>query len=351
MAKREFSASLVPLIHLIKAEVHLEPLKLLKIDPLTLKIAKKNDILLLALLRSSLPKKVASFADQLAYLKQLQVNMIAQAKKICSHFNERGLPFIFIKSLMKYPHVDHDLDIVVVEDKKLQLYQHEILKIGYQYKYSKARIREPDKYFYYLSPEKKKSQTVQIHLHKALSWNGVTFLNAAEVWERCSIREIDGLKFPIPNPEDEILIAAAHAIFENAEITLGELLEMMLLLREEDIYWDYVIEKAVERNWGSGLALFLEIGFQALERMRIEIETPLIIKKWVHSVLRGIKIFPLNWRFTEIFPFRIPYSICMRVYSDKLYLDFKNSKVNEFHRALASFFFFIWIMRWRSNWR
>lgn len=148
---------------------------------------------------------------------------------------------------MKFYSKDDDIDIVIIDKNQYKAAKN-ILKSNHWFiKNNKSKIRERDKDFF-----KNNKHPFFIHLHQAFSWNTVTYLNSEKVWKRR--KKIK--KTICPSPEDELLIIAAHSLFENQHIKPGEVLYGRKLLKNK-FNLSYMEKSAKNLNWKKGLKIIL----------------------------------------------------------------------------------------------
>jgi len=155
--------------------------------------------------------------------------------------------------LMKFYSEDKDIDLVIVNKDKYSLAIEILQKNGWKKQNNLSKIRERDKdffshpKFFYL-----------IHLHQAFSWNTVTYLDSQTVWKRKILKN----QLYIPSPEDELLIIAAHSLFENKKIIKEEIHYAKKLLRQK-LNFSYCKNHTKNFNWEKGWELFLKNLFQS----------------------------------------------------------------------------------------
>lgn len=120
-----------------------------------------------------------------------------------------------------------------------------------------------------------------VHLHAAVSWNGLEYLPASSVLD--SRRLEDGVFHP--DPVVDATIHCAHGVFENFELTLGEALEITNVFGDGATVADRAggrgIEAgavdrgrdlAVERGWPEGYELAVDAAREVVARVRREPE-------------------------------------------------------------------------------
>jgi thymidylate kinase len=102
-----------------------------------------------------------------------------------------------------------------------------------------------------------------IHLHEFVGW-GAGFLDGEGVLARSRPSQDDPL-VTIPSPEDGVLITMAHAFYEDKEVKLGDLWQVIYALRQHDLDWDAMYRRAGHRGWEGGLHTCILL-WSALER-------------------------------------------------------------------------------------
>lgn len=170
---------------------------------------------------------------------------IKATQDIIAFFKKRGIDVLPIKTYDP----DDDLDMVLLNRKQRREAVRHLLEAGYYLRNNLSKIRERDKDFYYL-----KDFYYKVHLHRAISWNTVDYLDIKQVWSRKIIK--DGIHQP--SLEDEILIIAAHTMFENKHITKTEF-DYYQTIDKSKVDWDYIRGVAEVYNWSSALEYFLEV--------------------------------------------------------------------------------------------
>jgi hypothetical protein len=185
-----------------------------------------------------------------------------------------------------------------------------------------------------------------------LSWNGVVFLDSEAVLTRCREERAATGSFLVPGCEDEILIMAAHALFENASIRIGEILEFGLLVRDEKIDWRHIVDTATRHNWQAALAFFLEAAWLILSNARGVSPVP-HIRQWAAETLSEAGVDGVLLSKDIVFPHEIPYSVCMKLYMDKMRRDIRQARLGAraFFWEGLSFFASVWFSRLKRHLR
>jgi hypothetical protein len=254
--------------------------------------------LLLALWRSQDQQESPpeAWGRRLATLDRLEEETAVAVRDIIPHFASAGLPLLAIKSFLPFPYVDSNLDLVTSEPDRLPDYLAILHELGYWRYRNLADLREPMKQTY-AAP----SVGLKLHLHTAVSWNGVVYLPLAQVWARRRSWASVGGPVWIPAAEDELLIMAAHALFENKLVSLHELLYWYHLVIT-DLDWDYVVATARQCGWERGLTYFMAIMTQLADLLDIPVAIPLSLPVVPLAAPVWLPyVFPLsqNWRITS----------------------------------------------------
>lgn len=229
--------------------------------PSVLEVAGRNGVrfaILEQLRRSGVD--IGPWADEHLRLDRAKLDLVASVvSKICESALSRGLPCVPIKTFMEFPYVDHDVDLLAVDQAALPEYKKLLSQTGWNYQFSKSRLREPYKYFFYPTEGLLPGAGVdlKIHLHAALSWNGVVYLDSERLWSRCVAKTVQDASIVVPSPEDEILIMAAHAVHENRCVKLSEVVQFVRRA-SDDLDWSYIWGIAEAYHWRRALGLFLD---------------------------------------------------------------------------------------------
>jgi hypothetical protein len=318
-----------------------------------LPLAKRNDMYfyVLSLLRATVDtKKIADVDEEHARLARRQQYVELETGRLSQFFAVRNLSVVFIKDFMRYPFTDHDVDFIAIQRLAVSTYRTTMEEAGYRYQFRKSQIREPDKYFYYPLHADHEFADIRFHLHKALSWNGVVFLDSGAVLAHCREEKRAGGSFLVPGHEDEILIMAAHAVFENASLHIGEILQFGLLVRDEKIDWEYVVDVASQHNWQAGLAFFVKAVWTVLTDSH-RVKPTGFIDEWAVRTLSDVGVGNVLSSGDIVFPHQIPYALSMKLYIDKMRRDIMQSRLppKALFREVLSFLVFVWLSRLKKR--
>jgi len=269
---------------------------------------------------------------------------------LCEHY---GLHLIPMKTFLQYPYVDDDLDIILVENDNVAKCRDLLEKNEYRYLKSRSSLREPKKRFYFAKGVD--NSGLRIHLHWAVSWNGVDYLDIKKVFERRRQIRVGGHNIPIPSVEDEILIMAAHAVHENRYILLGEMIQLGKLTRHGNIDWDYIIATARDYNWSAGLYLFLALSSIIMHKFDRENPVPpevlskLVQNGGVLSFLERSLPTGDDHKKNIHFPIVMPLFLTSFTFFNKFLLDLKikQKSARELGRELLAYTAVDWAVFWR----
>ena len=256
--------------------------------------------------------------------KQLETNSFDLLRNFLDLCVINELPALTIKSFLPFPYVDSNIDIVAVDTQNVERYRTLIRQLGFVRQRNLADLREPRKEMYYHEGHGEAEHTYpKLHLHRSISWNGIVYLDIVQVWQRHQYRNVANTSIPIPSPEDELLIMAAHVMFENKYITLMDLVYLNWLT-SQDLNWDYIIGISQEYAWRDALELFLATA-QDLGR-KLEMNTEMKIS------------LPQAITFPNIsFPLVLPLFSTLRVALTKMWHDVSRGQIKILPRQLFTY--------------
>lgn len=173
---------------------------------------------------------------------------ISYSKLHLAHKMQKLFGSHFINSLcMKMYSNDDDVDIVIIDKSKYSLAIQILGANGWHKKNNKSKLRERDKDMF-----RHPKYSDIVHLHQQFSWNTVAYLDSKVLWKRKRMYK----NVFLPSFEDEILIIAAHSLFENMCIVPEEMRYGSELLRKSiDIH--YIQDHAKRFHWSKGLQIVL----------------------------------------------------------------------------------------------
>lgn len=166
------------------------------------------------------------------------------AQLVATSFESQNIAVMMIKGYSQ----DSDIDLVVIQNNQYDGATTILNELGYAQHNNLSKIRETDKDFYC-----HKTHEYKVHLHRKISWNTVTFLDKKLVWQRRVKKE--GVWHP--SNEDELLIIAAHSVFENKRITEEEYTYAKVLVGYE-LDKQYIESHTKKFHWRSAYLLIIK---------------------------------------------------------------------------------------------
>ncbi len=238
--------------------------------------------------------------------------------EIATAWRNHRLPALFVKAMgpqPSFPYVSNNLDVLVPQAR-----QDEARQVVRQLGYVELRhIEEPNKFLFrrFHAGE----SAFDLHIHGRLEWH-TEFVDSAAVWDRAAFAPDCDLAL-FPAAEDGLLIALAHAAYENKAYKLIELAKFVYACRVLDVDWDRVADGARRRGWLPGLwAIFA--GLDGWERQlygtgslpaeilaRAEREMPARLRSAVAARFTG----PVKA------PVRLPFAESKRLFYEKMLAD------------------------------
>lgn len=301
-----------------------------------LDLAANNSLLLAAYAvldtHEALPKDHRKPYQQIQRLQVNSYKLFQEFQDLCS---SEGLLLFTIKSFLPFPYVDSNVDIVAVNVNEIERYRRLIQKLGFQRLHNLADCREPLKEMYYHSDRKSDYAFPKLHLHRAISWNGVVYLDLPQVWHRHVYHLTSNGKILVPSPEDEILIMAAHAMFENKYITLCDLVYLQQLATQKTD-WDYVFGAAQDKSWYKALNIFLVTAYNLGQALDLDIRVENIAKQ----------ASDMQSQLTT-FPWVLPLSKTLGAGMAKLSQDLRRGQIKKLSRKILTYFLVdpLWMYR------
>jgi putative nucleotidyltransferase-like protein len=221
-------------------------------------------------------------------------------------FQAAKIPHILIKHRRRYRYYDSNVDVVVSHDdwnRAIEL----LHSRGYA---GNVMFKEPDKIMFD-HPAKR----ISVHLHPGVTWNGVPYISTEFLWSNAQPQG-NGFRRELSD-EFEFLVSVGHLLFENYEITLGDLLSFSRDLQTGTI--------DIARLSGIARANRWEWGFrQVFEQVTTLVE---------------------NWNTTTdaaavpghllSFPYQIPPAVLARTYSRRIV---SNAHDGHWRRALREIY-------------
>jgi hypothetical protein len=220
---------------------------------------RRNGVPLLTLARDARPSAAAllataHFRDELASDQARLDHQLAAFGEVRGAWQQAGIPALFVKAMgppPTFPYVSNNLDILVPtaqEDEARWI----VRRLGFV---ELRHIEEPHKFLfrrYHLG-----ESAFDVHIHGRLEWH-TEFVDSQAVWGRGGYAADCDLALT-PCVEDGLLIALAHAVYENKALKLIELGKLIYAARTLKVDWDLVAAGAAAKGWLDGYwaALFM----------------------------------------------------------------------------------------------
>jgi len=231
--------------------------------------------------------------------------LISELCELNYDFENSGIDFVLIK-FSKLPKPPGDLDILIING--LEEAENVLKNKGYVYRLKDA---DPDRKTYYKTIDGK---SVAVDLHLDTTWAGIKYLKKEDVWEHKGERKINGMSIPVPCPEHELLIAAAHGMREN-RITLFDVLHIANIFRENEINMKFVMAVAKEYNWLNQINYFISL---TDEIYRALYGSPITKNPILNLKFSNLKRLELKLPFS--FPFHISFKLKLqKIISDLIH--------------------------------
>lgn len=246
-------------------------------------------------------------------------------------FEKQDLPLFAMKTFLPFSYVDSNIDFFCIPTEKKTLYISTLKRLGFEWFKNLADIREPLKRTFI--HRDKSLGLPAYHLHTAVSWNGVHYLNLPETWDA---RRRYSSKWPslyIPCPTDELVIMMAHALTENKYITLHEIIYLNLLCQSE-IDWQRALRTVSDFNWENGFLEMLSLYKGVGKSLGFDFLMPHIDPKILANT--SIQL-----------PFLLPFSATFQMSMHKLRQDIISRNLKAIPRQLFSYTLVdgFWMMR------
>ncbi|MBM3252992.1 MAG: hypothetical protein FJZ16_01910 [Candidatus Omnitrophica bacterium] len=173
---------------------------------------------------------------------------------IASILNSLDIQFIFIKLFRNYPFLDSNIDILIPHEKwgcVFELLKRDGWTLPNLFGVLKQNLIEKGKIKLY----SKRKKYLPLHFYETGSWRGFEYLPLKVIYNNSISLKDYGVEIKIPNKEMEFLISTAHAVFENYELTLGELYYLNEI-KNTTIISNNIAQK---QRWIKALRLVLDI--------------------------------------------------------------------------------------------
>jgi thymidylate kinase len=230
-----------------------------------------------------------------------------------------GVEWICFKSAgidPAFPYTSDNFDILIRPESYVDA-RDRLLALGYV---ELRNIEEPQKWLFRLFVGGESVSA--IHLHTRVGW-GQGFMIEPEIWRRRQLSEDDAWTW-VPGPEDSVLINVAHAVFENKELNLHDLMKVRHSIGL-GVDWEYIDFVAAQRGWTKGLDIGLASVARLEEQLFADVSVP-----WERRVagvkrIEGSRMLRRYWSALAakpaVLPFGLSFALSKLLFFDKLYAD------------------------------
>ena len=247
-------------------------------------LAVKNNVELLlcnnlmTYYKNELPENVITKLERIREIcRNKQEKMSESLKLVHSAFEEKSIEYVIFKSLPPFEFTPVDADTLVK---------------GKDFKEASKILKEMEVTtdivdLYYTDPESE--------VLTKPSWNGHT-IEEGPILRRRRKRKVklgdNEVEVFVPSPEDEIVILSAHSLFQHQYSTLGELLYVMELIRNNNIDFGYIDSQT--KDWNESFEFLLST---LVQRYFLFYNDFLAVNgmKCVNVNLKPVRIHPLRY--------------------------------------------------------
>lgn len=168
----------------------------------------------------------------------LEEYKIPEAYKIpLTLFKKSKINYTLFKQTEKHNTLIGGLDILFQNNKDYK----QAMKVLQKNKYQ-IYLTEKNEPFKTMLVKYEKEFMIILHLHRRIAWLGIKTLNQEKVVQRA--KQLTPL-LKIPRKEDQVLIHAAHILFENRKITPTE----KKIFKNKKLDYDYINAQLEEYGW------------------------------------------------------------------------------------------------------
>jgi thymidylate kinase len=178
---------------------------------------------------------------------------------------------------------------------------------------------------------------LMLDVHYKISWDamgnggsGPNLFDLSKIFRSSKVVNILGNRVRMPSPEDEIAIVAAHSVFQHHYTTLGEVIYIGELIRNNKIDWDYLKNLSWNHQFEVVISIVEDV-YKNIWDINLGIPKELIApvsnfspKMFYHhsapEVLRAIWFSSINDS-----PILFPIGVLLAIYRYFYYVSVKNS--------------------------
>ena len=154
-------------------------------------------------------------------------------------FKKSKIDYVLFKQTEKYNRPIGGLDILFKNNKDYRRAMKFLQKNNYQ-----LYLTEKNEPFKTMLVKYEKDFMIILHLHRRIAWLGIKTLNQDKVFQRA--KQLTPL-IKLPSKEDQVLVHAAHILFENRKITSNE----KKIFKNKKLDYNYINSQLEEYGWKS----------------------------------------------------------------------------------------------------
>jgi len=251
---------------IIRSLVLGRPLNISYVEPEIVSIAKINKVLYQLGLYDERIRRY----DEWQELHRRRAEQRRAIAEIAIIAESRRIDLMVVKTFKPFDYVPDDIDVLVIDESAIGDLLQELMRRGYYMR----KIGTPE-----ITLRRVVNRTfVDVDIHVKLGAGFYEYIDKYYLWRRREIVEVDGAKIAKPNPVDELLIAAAHAVLKELRVLLADALHFIMASKNT------ILQEAREQARKVGISKtlrFLEnisvitLQLSKDERRSIKLEFPL----------------------------------------------------------------------------
>lgn len=215
--------------------------------PLNFVVSNKLLLLLYDKLESIMEKYDSHEFQKVKEIMQKEkenINFLAEEiSNLANIFNKGNIDILVFKTIKSLQCEITDIDILIINKIDFNEARNTLKSFGYYTNPSKKPFSKAKNIYIKI----KNNKEIAVDFHDKISYGGVIF-DEDKLWRRKKEIEIQNSKLYVPSLEDEILIHAAHILFENSELILYDVLYFSALLSKNPDM-KYILDATTEKGF------------------------------------------------------------------------------------------------------
>jgi len=192
------------------------PLNISYVEPEIISIAKINKVLY----QLGLYDERIHRYDEWQELHRRRAEQRQAIAEIATIAETRRIDLMIVKTFKPFDYVPDDIDVLVIDENTVEDLIQELMCRGYRIR----KVGTPE-----ITLRRIANKTfVDIDIHDKLGAGFYEYIDKHYLWRRRETVEIDGARIAKPNPVDELLITAAHAVLKELRIILADVLHVAI---------------------------------------------------------------------------------------------------------------------------